>query len=43
MTQGFTTGSNGLKGTVVASYFNDDKNNYNGIAPFSYDSAYAAV
>jgi len=42
-TQSFTTGSSGLKGTVVASYFNDDKNNYKGIAPFSHDSAYAAI
>jgi len=41
-TQGFTSGS-GLQGTVVATYFNDTKNAVNGIVPFSYDTAYAAV
>jgi hypothetical protein len=38
--QGFTSGR-GLKGTVVASYYNDDKDSQNGILPFSYDMAYA--
>jgi hypothetical protein len=43
MTESFTTGNSGLKGTVIASYFNDDKNNYKGIEPFSHDSAYATI
>jgi len=40
--QGFTSG-NGLKGTVVATYFNDGKNTVNGITPFSYENNYAAI
>lgn len=40
--QGFTSG-NGLKGTVVATYFNDGKNTVNGIMPFSYENNYAAI
>ena len=39
-TQGFTSGK-GLRGTVIASYFNDDKYAHNGIVPFSYDMDYA--
>lgn len=39
----FATGCGGLKGAVVGTYFNDNKNNYNGIAPFSYDNEYATV
>jgi hypothetical protein len=39
---GFTSGQ-GLKGTVIASYLNDQENTYNGIAPFSYDTAYVTV
>jgi len=41
-TQGFTSGK-GLGGTVIASYFNDDKYAQNGILPFSYDMAYAPL
>jgi hypothetical protein len=41
MRQGFTSGK-GLNGTVVASYFNDDKSAHNGIVPFSYDTDYAS-
>jgi hypothetical protein len=40
--QGFTSGK-GLGGTVIASYFNDDKYAHNGILPFSYDMAYAPL
>jgi len=39
-TQGFATGREGLKGAVVGTYYNDDKNSFNGIEPFSYDMAY---
>ena len=42
VSQGFTSG-NGLKGTVVATYFNDGKNTVNGITPFSYENNYAAI
>jgi hypothetical protein len=38
--QAFTSGK-GLRGTVIASYFNDDKFSQNGILPFSYDMDYA--
>ena len=38
----FTSGK-GLRGTVIASYFNDDKNSQNGILPFSYDMAYSSI
>jgi hypothetical protein len=38
----FTSGKE-LKGTVIASYFNDDKHSQNGILPFSYDMAYAPI
>jgi hypothetical protein len=38
----FTSGK-GLRGTVIASYFNDDKFSQNGILPFSYDMAYSPI
>lgn len=41
-TQGFNSGA-GLQGTVVGTYFNDNKNTVNGISPFSYENNYAAV
>jgi len=41
--EGFATGSGGLKGAVVGTYFNDNKNTYNGIEPFSYDNEYVTV
>jgi len=40
--QGFTSGGN-LEGTIIASYVNDKKNTYNGIAPFSYQMDYASI
>ncbi len=41
--QGFTTKDNRLQGSVIASYSIDNQNTYNGIEPFSYESAYAGV
>jgi len=40
--KGYTSGS-GLNGTVIATYFNDNKNTANDVMPFSYDTEYAAV
>jgi hypothetical protein len=40
--QGFTT-ARGLQGSVIGTYATDKNNHYNGIAPFSYDFAYASV
>lgn len=39
---GFTS-NRGLKGAQYRAYFNDDINTYKGIAPYSFDMAYATV